>query len=142
MIRVVIAALMLTGLSAAQATSASAKMDSTVPLKPGSKFTVNIQLNEPLPPGAYFQVRFSPIKHDSELPVNSGEPATSDRKSFKIPVQLPETAMGGKWHIQVIYLFLAGASWTGNTIATNDLTFDVAGPEYPIPTKADASISH
>ncbi len=45
---------------------------------------------------------------------------------------LTESALPGKWHIAVIYLFLLGISWTSSTIAPNDVTFATSIPPQPV----------
>ena len=107
-------------------------------LHPGSDFTFKITLNEPLPSGAYFQVRLSPLKVDQELPISSGEPANKERTEFTLHAKLPAGAIPGDWHIKVIYLFLSGTSWTNNTISTNEMPFVVEGPKIAVPTRGTA----
>ena len=121
--------------------NASAELKSDVThIHAGSDLTFKLTLNDPLPPGAYFQVRLSPVKVDQELPVSSGEPTDKERKEFVLHVKLPDGAIPGDWHIQVVYLFLAGTSWTGNTISTNPMPFVVEGVPIAIPTKGTAEI--
>jgi hypothetical protein len=107
----------------------------------GSDLTFKIELNEPLPEGARFDVRLSPVGVDQEIPVSSGEPANKERTEFILKTKLPEKAAPGEWHIKVVWLFLPGASWTSNTLATNaDFRFVVEGPKIEIPTKATATL--
>jgi hypothetical protein len=122
-------------------THASAEIKSDVAhVHPGSDLTFKIVLDNPLPEGASFQVRLSPVKTDQELPVPSGEPTSKDRKEFVLHTKVPEGSVPGDWHIKVIYLFLAGASWTNNTVSTNDMPFVVEGPKVDVPTKGTATI--
>jgi hypothetical protein len=108
---------------------------------PGGPIAFNITLNEPLPKGAYFQLRISPTVVDQQIILTSGEPLDVTRKTFRVAGGLPESAVPGKWHIAVIYLFLQGTSWTNNTIKANNFTFDVEGKPFPIPTEADISLA-
>ncbi len=71
-------------------THASVQMQSDVArLHPGSDLSFKMTLNDPLPMGASFQVRLSPVKVDQEVPVPSGEPTDKDRKEFILHVKLP-----------------------------------------------------
>lgn len=112
------------------------------PFRPGDPISFNIKLNEPLPKGAHFDLRISPVSADEEIPLGSGEPIGGSDRDFRVSSKLPEEALPGEWHIAVIYLFLPGAGWTHRTIAPNDLKFEVAGKPYPIPTAAEVSVSH
>lgn len=106
----------------------------------GDEVSFTMKLNEPLPEGARFDVRLSPVGVNQELSVSSGEPADKDRKEFLLKFKLPEHARGGEWHIFTVWLFLPGASWAGNTIATNEMKFVVDGPSGPLPSNATAAI--
>ncbi len=112
------------------------------PFHPGDTIAFKIKLNEPMPKGARFDFRISPVAADEEIPLGSGEPISGSDTEFRVTAKLPEGALPGEWHISVIYLFLSGAGWTHNTIAPNDLKFQVEGKPYPIPTKAEVSVSH
>jgi hypothetical protein len=107
---------------------------------PGDELTFRMILNEPLPQGAHFDVRLSPIKADQEIDVPSGEPINKERTEFRLHTKLPDGALAGEWHIKIVWLFLAGASWTNNTLSTNDMQFNVEGRKIDIPTKATATI--
>jgi hypothetical protein len=122
-------------------TQASARMvtDQTH-FHPGSDLTFKMTLNEPLPEGAHFNVRLSPIKADQQIDVSSGEPTNKERTEFILHTKLPDGSVAGEWHIKVVWLFLAGAGWTNNTLSTNDMQFVVEGPKIEIPTKATATI--
>ena len=106
----------------------------------GDEVIFTMKLNEPLPEGARFDVRLSPMGVNQELSVSSQEPADKDRKEFLLKLKLPEHARGGEWHIYTVWLFLPGASWVGNTISTNEMKFVVDGPSGPLPSNATAAI--
>jgi hypothetical protein len=107
----------------------------------GSDLTFKMTLNEPLPEGARFDVRLSPVGLDQEIPVSSGEPSNKERTEFILKTKLPEKIVPGEWHIKTVWLFLAGTSWTSNTLSTNpDFKFVVEGPRVEIPTKATATL--
>jgi hypothetical protein len=117
-------------------------MEKSGPFKPGGPIVFQIKLNEPLPKGAHFDFRISPVSADEEIALGSGDAVDESRRDFRISGTLPEGALPGEWHINVIYLFLPGSGWTHTTIAPNDLKFEVEGKPYPIPTKAEVTVGH
>ena len=121
---------------------ANVRMEKPGPILPGGEVAFNVKLNEPLPTGAHFDFRISPVSADEEIPLGSGEPIKGSNTDFRVAGKLPEGALPGEWHVSVIYLFLPGAGWTHNTIRPNDLRFHVEGNAYPIPTTAEVSLSH
>lgn len=108
----------------------------------GGPVSFTVKLNEPMPKGAHFDFRISPLAADEEINLGSGEPVNGSDTEFRVSGKLPEAALPGEWHISVIYLFLPGAGWTHNTISPNDLRFKVEGTAYPIPTKATVTVGH
>jgi len=121
--------------------SASAQVEVPAHIRGGSDLIFKIKLNEAIPEEARFDVRLSPVTADQEITVSSGDPANRERTEFFLKARLPEKAVPGEWHIKIVYLFLAGTSWTNNTLATNpDFRFVVEGPKVEIPTKATASL--
>jgi hypothetical protein len=106
----------------------------------GDEVSFTMKLNEPLPEGARFDVRLSPVSLNQEMTVPSQEPSDKDRKEFLLKFKLPDHARGGEWHIFTVYLFLPNVSWTGSTIATNEMKFVVDGPNGPLPSNGAATI--
>jgi hypothetical protein len=123
-------------------TAASTQVDAAGEhLRGGGDLVFRMKLNEALPEGARFDVRLSPVGVDQEIAVQSGEPANKERTEFILRTKLPERAVPGEWHIKVVWLFLPGASWTNNTLASNaDFRFVVEGPKVEVPTKATATL--
>ena len=119
---------------------ADVRMEQPQPFRAGGPVSFTVKLNEPLPKGAHFDFRISPVAADEEINLGSGEPIGNSATEFHVSGKLPEGALPGEWHISVIYLFLPGASWTHNTIAPNDLRFKVEGKPYSIPTKAAVTV--
>jgi hypothetical protein len=119
---------------------ADVRMEQPQPFRAGGPISFIVKLNEPLPKGAHFDFRISPVAADEEINLGSGEPIGEASTEFRVSGKLPEGAVPGDWHISVIYLFLPGASWTRNTIAPNDLRFKVEGNSYSIPTKAAVTL--
>lgn len=121
---------------------ASVQMAKFGPFHPGEPITFNVKLNESMPKGAHFAFRISPVSTDDEVDLGAGQAIDAAQTEFRVSGTLPESAVPGKWHIAVIWLFLPGVSWTHSTIIPNDVTFEVEGKPYPIPTKAQVTIAH
>src|ERR1700723_682162 len=121
---------------------AAVEMEKSGQFRPGGPIAFNVKLNEPLPKGAHFDFRISPISADQEISLGSGQSANDSQSDFRVTGMLPEGALPGDWHISVIWLFLPGSGWTHSQIAPNDLRFKVEGKPYPIPTKAEVTVSH
>ena len=136
---VLIAAAGGVALSLAQS-RASVRPDRTETFHAGGPITFSVTLNEPMPKGAHFDFRISPLAAEEEISLGAGEPVAGSATEFRVSGKLPEGALPGEWHISVIYLFLPGASWTHNTLAPNDLKFKVEGAGYSIPSKATVMV--
>jgi len=119
---------------------AAVKSEQPGPLFAGGPVAFTVKLNEPMPKGAHFDLRISPVAADEEISLGSGEAVNGSDTEFRVSGKLPEAALPGEWHVSVIYLFLPGAGWTHNTISPNDLRFKVEGTAYPIPTKATVTV--
>ena len=120
---------------------AAVQIDKPGPFKAGGPIALNVNLNEPLPRGARFDLRISPVAGDQVIQLLSGEALDASQKKFRVSGTLPEGAIPGEWRISIIYLFLQGSNWTNSTIAANDLRFQVEGKSFPIPTKAEVSVA-
>jgi hypothetical protein len=120
---------------------AAVQMEKSDPIRAGGSITLKVKLNEPLPKGARFDLRISPVNADEEINLGGGETVDDSQTDFRVSGKLPDGALPGEWHISVIYFFLPGAGWTHSTIANNDLRFHVEGKPYAIPTKAEVSIA-
>jgi len=118
---------------------AAVKMEQAGPLHGGDTIAFKVKLNEPLPEGASFDFRISPVSGDEEISLGA-EPIHGSDTEFRVSGKLPDGALPGEWHVSVIWLHLAGAGWTHTSIAPNDLRFQVEGKPYPIPTKADVTL--
>ena len=145
-LRVAIGMVVLTLAAVAVAVSfaqdkAAVKMEQVGPLHGGDPIAFKVKLNEPLPKGARFDLRISPVSADEEIDLGMGDPISGSETDFRVSGKLPDGAVPGDWHISVIYFFLPGAGWTHNTIAPNDLKFQVEGKAYAIPTKAEVALT-
>lgn len=120
---------------------AAIRLERPGPFRAGGEIVFNVKLNEPLPRGAHFDLRISPVSADEEIDLGSGQSVNGSDTDFRVSGTLPAAAIQGIWHISVIWLFLPGAGWTHTSIAPNDLKFQVQGQSYPIPTKAEVSLS-
>jgi len=136
-----IAVLFVVSVIVAAQNNAGVQMEKPGPLHAGGPIAFVVKLNEPLPKGARFDFRISPVSADEEIALGSGAPIAGSNREFRVSGVLPESAVPGEWHIKVIWLFLPGAGWTNNTISPNDLRFNVEGKAYPIPTKADVTLA-
>jgi len=140
---VVLIAILLSavGLPLAQ-DKAAVQTEKPGPFRPGSPIVFNVKLNEPLPKGAHFDFRISPVSGDEEVALGPGQIVGDKQTEFRVTGTLPEGALPGEWHVSVIWLFLPGSGWTHHQIAPNDLRFTVEGKPYPIPTKAEVTVAH
>lgn len=120
---------------------AAIRVEKPGPVRAGGAIVFNVRLNEPLPKGAHFDLRISPVSADEEIDLGSGQSVDGSDTDFRVSGALPAAAIQGTWHISVIWLFLPGAGWTHTSIAPNDLKFQVQGQSYPIPTRADVTLS-
>ncbi len=121
--------------------SASAQLgDERSHLHAGDELTFKVRLNEPLPKEAHFDVHLSPLGVNQDVSLTSGEPANEQRTEFLLHTKLPQAAFPGEWHIQVVWLFLPGSSWTTNQLKMADLRFTVEGRKFEIPTSATATL--
>jgi hypothetical protein len=121
---------------------AAVQTESSGAFHPGSQIVFKVKLNEPLPKGAHFDLRISPVAADQEINLGSGEALDEKQMEFRVAGKLPEGALPGDWHISVIWLFLPGTGWTRNQISPNDLRFKVEGKPYALPTKAEVAVAH
>jgi hypothetical protein len=129
------------GLASAQ-DKAAVQTETSGAFHPGSQIVFNVKLNDPLPKGAHFDFRISPVSVDQEISLGSGEAVDDKQTEFRLTGKLPEGALPGDWHISVIWLFLPGTGWTHNQISPNDLRFKVEGKPYAVPTKAEVAVGH
>lgn len=136
-----IAVLSVVAVVVAAQDKAGVQMEKPGPFHAGGPIAFVVKLNEPLPKGARFDFRISPVSTDEEIALGSGEPIKGSEREFRVSGVLPDAAVPGEWHIKVIWFFLPGAGWTNNTISPNDLRFNVEGIAYPIPTKADVTLA-
>jgi hypothetical protein len=121
---------------------AGVQMEKPDPIRVGGPIAFKVKLNEPMPKGAHFDFRISPVAVDEEVSLGPGEPVNGSDTEYRVSGTLPDTAVAGEWHISVIWLFLPGAGWTHNSISPNDLRFQVEGKTYPIPTSANVTLAH
>ena len=82
-----------------------------------------------------------PVSADEEISLGPAQSVNGSDSEFRVAGKLPDGTLPGEWHVLVIYLHLAGAGWTYNTIAPNDLRFQVEGKPYAIPTRAAVTLT-
>src|ERR1700752_41471 len=81
---------------------AAVQTQASGPFHPGGPIVFTLKLNEPLPKGAPFDFRISPVSTDEEISLGSGETADDRQTEFRVKGTLPEGALPGDWHISVI----------------------------------------
>jgi hypothetical protein len=135
--------LFLSGAVALSQERAAVQMDNpNTRFHPGDPIAFQVKLNEPLPNGADFQIRISPMKGNREIALASDKPEDTTRMLFVVRGSLPKEAVSGEWGINVIYLFLPGTGWTSSTIQpTVPVKFVVEGKEFAIPTTAQIAVT-
>jgi hypothetical protein len=62
---------------------AAVRMEKPGPIRPGGSVVFNIKLNEPLPTGAHFDFRISPVSADEEIPWAQENLLTGLTRSFE-----------------------------------------------------------
>ena len=135
-----IVVLILVAVVVAAQDKAGVTMEKPGALHAGGPIAFVVKLNEPMPKGARFDFRISPVSADEEIALGSGVAINGSDREFRVSGTLPDGALPGEWHIKVIWLMLPGANWTNNAISPNDLRFEVEGKAYAIPTKANVTI--
>ncbi len=70
----------------------------------------------------------------------TGEPDNASRTAFTAKGKLPENAVPGTWAVRNVWLFLPG-SVQGQSLGHNNATFRVKGKEFPIPSKAEITVT-
>ena len=121
--------------------SATAEMENRDPrIHGGSDISLRVKLDRPLPVGARFDVRLSPVGVVQEITVSSGEPVDRERREFLLKTKLPNEALPGDWHVSTVYLFMPGSSWTNSTINLGDVRFRVEGAPIELPKTGTATI--
>ncbi|HEX5424804.1 MAG TPA: hypothetical protein VFW94_14750, partial [Candidatus Acidoferrales bacterium] len=89
---------------------AGVQMEKLGPIRPGGPIAFTVKLDQPLPKGARFELRISPVSVDEQIPFGSITPVGGSGTVFHVVGTLPENALPGQWHISVMWLFLPGAS--------------------------------
>ena len=81
---------------------ADVRMEQPQPFRAGGSISFTVKLNEPLPKGAHFDFRVSPVAADEEISLGVGEQIGDSGTEFRVSGKLPEGALPGEWHISVI----------------------------------------
>ena len=74
---------------------AAVQTESSGAFHPGSQIVFKVKLNEPLPKGAHFDLRISPVAADQEINLGSGEALDEKQMEFRVAGKLPEGALPG-----------------------------------------------
>ena len=97
----------------------------------GSRFTLRLHVDEPVPEGATIRliasdrVQYAPV-------FAQGEPQNKERTVFLFQVNLPAEVLPGEWHIASISVT---AGQFDSQLATNDVSFVVEGRKPNFPSK-------
>ncbi len=71
---------------------------------------------------------------------STGEPDNASRTTFTVKGKLPENAVPGEWTVRNVWLSLP-SSVQGQSLGHNNATFKVRGKEFPIPSKAEITVT-
>ncbi len=87
--------LLATTLTVAAQDRAAVQVGDTGSPKAGGPIAFTVKLNEPLPPGAHFDFRISPVAADEEVPLGSGNPSTRSARNFESRAPFPRERFPG-----------------------------------------------
>jgi len=106
----------------------------------GGPILLHIKFDKPLPEGASVRVEVSPQATTQWVALSTGDADSSSRNTFTVSGKLPKNAVPGTWLLRNVWLFLPG-SVQGQALGHNGATFRVKGKEFPIPSKADITVT-
>jgi len=137
----VLAILFLAGLFALHAQqNVSIQSPNPNQVEAGGPISIHITFDKPLPEGAYARVEISPENVTQWIPLSTGDPDDASRTAFTAKGVLPANSVPGKWVFRNVWLFLPG-SVQGQSLGHNNATFQVKGKEFPIPSKAEITVT-
>jgi hypothetical protein len=106
----------------------------------GGSVSLHVNVDHPLPEGATIRVEVSPQSATQWIALSTAEPADRGRTSFTLKGKLPENAVPGTWIVRNVWLFLPGSN-QGQSLAQNNASFQVKGKQFPIPSKAEVTVT-
>jgi hypothetical protein len=106
----------------------------------GGPISLHLKFDKPLPAGASVRIEVSPQATTQWIAFSTGDPDNPSRTTFTVKGKLPENAVPGTWTVRNVWLFLPG-SVQGQLLGQNNATFQVKGKEFPIPSKAEITVT-
>jgi len=135
---VLLAGLVLAAVFALQAQQT--KLEAPSSIEAGGPISLHLNFDKPLPEGATVRVEVSPQTTTQWIAISTAEADNTERTSFTLKGKLPEMAVRGDWTVRNVWLFLPG-SVQGQALGHNNATFRVKAKDFPIPTKAEITIT-
>jgi hypothetical protein len=135
--------LILTGVVTirAQQTAAVQMAQPDADISAGKKLVLEVRLDKPLPLDSSVIARVRPEGAAQLVQLSSAIPDDASRTKFTLNTTLPTPVVPGKWTLEAVFVTLPGSgSW--QSIEHNQLTFQVQGKPFPIPSKAEVTVTH
>lgn len=124
----------------AQQTAAVQMAQPETEISGGKTLVLEVRLNEPLPPETTVIARVRPEATSQLLVLSAGAPDDSNRTKVTLRTTLPNTIVPGKWVLQDVFVALPGTNiW--QALEHNQVTFNVKGKPFPIPSKAEITVT-
>lgn len=136
-----ITGLVLIGAPAGHAQQASVQMAKEgADVAGGQVLRLNVKLDKPLPPETSVIARVRPQGVSQLIVLSSMTPDNAARTEVIVSATLPNVLVPGEWQLQDVFIVLPETNiW--QSVGHNELTFEVAGKPFAIPTKADVSVA-
>jgi len=135
---VLLVSLVLAAALALQAQQTKLEVPSSI--EAGGPISLHLNFDKPLPDGANVRVEVSPQTTTQWIAMSTAEADNVERTSFTLKDKLPETAVPGDWTVRNVWLFLPG-SVQGQALGHNSGAFRVKDKDFPIPTKAEITVT-
>jgi hypothetical protein len=141
-IPIVLAILSLAGLFAlhAQQNVAVQIAEPETEIAGGRVLALEVKLDKPLPPDTTVFARVRPEGVSQLILLSSATPDDSTRSKITVKATLPNVVVPGKWRLEDTFISLPGTNiW--QPLEHNQLTFEVHGKQFPIPQRAEVSVT-
>jgi hypothetical protein len=135
---VLVVSVVLAAVFAVQAQQTKLEMPSSI--EAGGPISLHLNFDKALPDGATVRVEVSPQATTQWIAISTGEADNAERTSFTLKGRLPEAAVPGDWTVRNVWLFLPG-SVQGQALGHNNGAFRVKAKDFPIPTKAEITVT-
>lgn len=135
----ILVAFLALGTVAAFAQQGNVQITKSGDLNGGEVIKLNVKLDKPLPAETSVIARVQPEGVSQLIVLSSAEPANAARTEVVVSATLPQVVVPGKWRLQDLFIVLPGTNiW--QPIGHNELTFEVKGKDFPVPTKGEVSV--